>query len=240
MNGTATATRTTTTTASTGEFQGQRFFSVLSNLRQDLTDMLKTEMDLFKAEMSEKASCMGRQGMFIGIGAIVALLGATLLLVGICGFIAFGLNKAGLSPLLSFGIAFAAFGTIVAGAGYFILNKGIKTLSKTKIAPEQTVRTVKEITKPDANPVRAHKGLLTDEEDDDKSHRVKAARIAAEKKIEKVQREAAEIRARMNPKYLWAATCTAAKRRPKMSAGIGASIVALGYLLIRRRRRVQV
>jgi hypothetical protein len=235
MNGTAASGTTTTASAHpTDNLQGQRFFSVLTNLRQDLTDMLKREMDLLKAECSEKLSCMGRQGMFIGIGAVVALLGVTLLLIGICGFLAFGLNKAGLSPLMSFAIAFFAFGAIVAGAGYFVLNKGIKTLSKTRMAPEQTVRTVKEITKPDTHPIPRQAGLLHDEEDD-KSHQVKSARMHAERKIAEVQRESAEIRRRLTPKYLWAATCTAAKRRPKATAGIGASILALGVLLLRRR-----
>src|SRR5436190_23441590 len=101
MNGTATAAA-----ATTENLQGQRFFSVLANLRQDLTDLLKREMDLLKAELGQKISCMGRQGIFIGIGAVVAVLGVTLLLVGLCGFITYGLNKAGLSPLMSFAIAF--------------------------------------------------------------------------------------------------------------------------------------
>ena len=227
MNGTAAAT--------SDSLQGQRFFSVLSNLRQDLTDMLKREMDLLKAEMSEKVSCMGKQGMFIGIGAVVALLGVMLLLMGICGLIAFGLMKAGLSPMLAAAIAFLAFGAILGGVGYGVLNKGIKTLSKTKMAPEVTVRTVKEITKPEANPIMAHASPISDEESE-KARRVKTARAAVERKIERVQSEAAEIRARLNPKYMWAATCTAAKRRPKISAGIGASVLALGYWIVRRRR----
>jgi hypothetical protein len=193
-------------------------------------------MDLLKAELSAKVSCMGRQGAFIGIGAVVALLGVVLLLIGLCGFIAYGLNRAGLSPLMSFAIAFAAFGAILGGVGYGVLNKGIKTLSKTKMAPEQTVRTVKEITKPDRNPIMPHASAVTDEEDDEKSNRVKAARMQAERKIAEVQRESAEIRRRLSPKYMWAATCTAAKRRPKISAGIGASLLALGVLMIRRRR----
>jgi hypothetical protein len=44
----------------------------------------------------------------------------------------------------------------------------------------------------------------------------------------------AEVQARLKPKYMWSATCTAVKRRPKMSAGIGAAVVALGYVMARR------
>jgi hypothetical protein len=219
----------------TDSLQGQRFFSVLSNLRQDLTDMLKREMDLLKAELSEKVSCMGRQGMFIGIGAVVALIGVTFVLIGACGFLAFALTKAGLSPMMAGTVAFLSFGATLGGLGYAILNQGIKTLSKTKMAPEQTVRTVKEIAKPESHPIMYHAVHLTEDEDE-KVRKVKAARAAAERKIMEVQREAAEVRARLSPKYMWAATCTAAKRRPKISAGLGASIAALGYWLIRRHR----
>jgi hypothetical protein len=222
------------TTATTDNLQGQRFFSILGNLRQDLTDMIKREVTLLKTEFSAKASCLGRQGAFIAAGGLVALIGAELLIIGLCAFIAFGLVKAGLSPLVASAIAFAAFGLILGAGGFMVLKKGINTFKETSYAPEQTLHTVKEITKPDANPIRAHAGAAT--EDSEAARKVRAARSAAERKIEQVQSEAAEIRARLQPKYMWAATCTAVQRRPKMFAGIGASLVAVGYLFIRRRR----
>jgi hypothetical protein len=227
MNGTATTTGT--------ELQGQRFFSILTNLRQDLTDMLKREMDLLKTELSEKMSCMGKQGVNVAIGGGVALIGVIFLLIGICGLIAFGLIKAGLDPMLAFGLAFLGFGLIMGIVGYLVLNKGIAALKTTSFAPAQTLRTVKEITKPDANPITAH--ATAGETESEKARKVKQARAAVERKIQDVQTEAAELRARMTPKYMWAATRTACSRRPQLTAGIGAAVVALGYLLMRRRHR---
>jgi hypothetical protein len=225
----------TTTTSSTGpELQGQRFFSILGNLRQDLTDMVKREINLLKTELSAKAACLGRQGAYIAAGGIVALIGVELLIVGLCALAAFGIVKAGLSPLMASAIAFAAFGIILGVAGYMVLKKGIATFSTTSYAPEQTLRTVKEITKPDENPIHARGGGLTD--DSEAARKVKAARAAAERKIEQVQSEAAEIRSRLTPRYMWAASCTAVNRRPGLFASIGASVVALGYLFVRRRR----
>jgi hypothetical protein len=222
------------TTATSSELQGQHFFSILGNLRQDLTDMFKRELNLLKAEFSAKASCLGKQSAYVAAGGIVALIGAELLLIGICAFIAFGLVKAGLSPLVASAIAFLAFGAILGVAGYMVLKKGLDTFSKTSFAPDQTLHTVKEITKPDANPIHAHAGVSS--EDSEAARKVRAARAAAERKIEQVQTEAAEIRSRLKPRYMWAATCTAVNRRPKLSAGIGASLLALSYLFIRRRR----
>jgi ElaB/YqjD/DUF883 family membrane-anchored ribosome-binding protein len=69
-------------------------------------------------------------------------------------------------------------------------------------------------------------------ENAEKTHR---ARVAAEKKIIKVQSELAEVQARMKPKYMWKATCTAVKRRPKTTAGVSAAVIALGYVLAKRR-----
>lgn len=223
------------TTASTENLQGQRFFSLVGNLRQGLTEMIKREATLLKSEFSEKISCLARQGIFIAAGGIVALIGAELALIGLCAFIAFGLVKAGLSPLIASAIAFFVFGAIMGVVGYAVLKKGIGALSKTSFAPNQTLTTVKEIAKPELMPARGHSRGAS-ETDSEKTRRVHAARTAAERKIEEVQTEAAEIRARLQPRYLWAATCTAARRRPQMLAGIGASLVALGFLFIRRRR----
>lgn len=221
-------------TTTNSELQGQRFFSILGNLRQDLTDMMTREMNLLKAEFSAKFSFLARQGAYVAAGGMVALVGVELLLVGLCGFIAFGLFKAGLSPLVAGAIAFAAFGAILGAAGYMVLKKGIAALSKTSYAPEETLHTVKEIAKPDENPIRARAGKTAEASEADR--KIRAARAAAERKIQEVQNEAAEIRARLQPRYMWAATCTALKRRPQLSAGIGASILALGYLFQRRRR----
>ncbi len=198
--------------------------------------MVKRECDLLKSELSEKTSCLMRQGIFIAVGGLVALTGAELLLVGICGFIAYGLKQAGLSPLMSAAIAFLTFGAILGGIGYAVLKKGIAALSKTSLAPDQTLKTVKEMTQPAGNPITARANIAANDSDSEKARKVSAARSAAERKIEQVQREAAEIRARLTPRYMWAATCTAVNRRPRMSAGIGASMLAVVYMFIRRRR----
>src|SRR4051812_30223928 len=193
MNGTA--------TTATSELQGQRFFSILGNLRQDLTDMMKREMNLLKAEFSAKFSCLARQGIYVAAGGIVALIGAELLLVGICAFIAFGLVKAGLSPIMASAIAFAVFGIVLGVLGYMVLKKGIAAISKTSYAPEETLHTVKEFAKPDENPIHAH--AARKEDDSEAARKVRAARSAAERKIQEVQNEAAEIRARLQPRYMW-------------------------------------
>jgi ElaB/YqjD/DUF883 family membrane-anchored ribosome-binding protein len=214
------------------QYSGQRLFTLLGNLRQDLTEMIKSELALLKSEISATVSSMGKDGVMILIGGFIAYTGAIFALVGLATLIAFAVHKAGLSILMSTWISFLAFGLAIAATGYLILKSGISKFKDVKVAPQQTISTVKEIVKGQngAAGIVASKDLK-----DEASEKTHKARMAAEKKIEKVQSELAEVQARMKPKYMWKATCTAVKRRPKMSAGIGAAVIALGYVVAKRR-----
>ena len=146
--------------------------------------------------------------------------------------IAFGLNKAGLSVLMALWISFLAFGLLIAATGYMVLKSGLSKIKEVSVSPKQTVASVKEFVKGEkgAAGIVASKDLK-----DEKSEKTQRARVAAEKNIATVQGQLAEVQARMNPRYMWAATCTAAKRRPKAAAGIGAAVVGLAYLMVKRR-----
>jgi hypothetical protein len=214
------------------EYRGQRLFTLLGNLRQDLTDMIKSELNLLKSEISATVSSMGKDGVMIVVGGFVAYTGAIFALVGLATLIAFALNKSGLSIMMSLWISFLVFGLAIAGAGYGMLKSGISKFKEVKVAPKETISTVKEFVKGQtgAAGIVASKDLK--DEANEKTHR---ARVVAEKKMEKVHGELAEVQARLKPKYMWQATCTAVKRRPKMSAGIGAAVIALGYVMAKRR-----
>jgi len=214
----------------TGELGGQRFFSLLGTLREHVTEMFQKEINLLKTELGEKCSAMGKQGVLIAAGGLVAYTGAVFMLIGLCALIVFALEKAGLSAVMATWIAFLAFGLVIAGAGFFTLQAGLGKLKKTSIAPKETLFTVKEF----RDPEKLRVGPSDAEKSD--SGKIHVARVSAEKKIEQVQADLAEVRSRLKPQYLWAATCTAVKRRPKISASVGAAVMGLGYLMIRRRR----
>src|SRR5687768_1155867 len=220
------------TVETSGPYSGQRLFTLLGNLRADLTEMLKSELALLKSEISASVSNMGKDGAMIAAGGFVAYTGAVLALVGLACLIAFGLNKAGLSVLMALWISFLGFGLLVAAGGYMVLKSGLSKMKEVSMSPKQTVATVKEFVKGEtgAAGIVASKDLK-----DEKSEKTQRARVAAEKNIATVQSELAEVQARSKPKYMWAATCTAAKRRPKAAAGIGAAVVGLAYLMVKRR-----
>jgi ElaB/YqjD/DUF883 family membrane-anchored ribosome-binding protein len=215
-----------------GEYRGQRLFTLLGNLRQDLTDMIKSELALLKSEISATVSSMGKDGVMILAGGFIAYTGAIFALVGLATLIAFALNKAGLSIMMSMWISFLVFGLAIAATGYLILKSGISKFKEVKVAPKETISSVKEFVKGGTSAA----GIVASKDiKDEASEKTHQARVRADKKIEKVQSELAEVQARMKPKYMWNATCTAVKRRPKMSAGIGAAVIALGYVMAKRR-----
>jgi len=216
----------------TGQYSGQRILTLLGNLRQDFTEMVKSEIHLLKSEISGAVSSMGKDGVMVAVGGLIAYTGVVLALIGLATLIAFALRAAGLSTLMGLWISFLVFGLIVAGSGYGVLKAGLSSFKKVSIAPKETISTVKEIVKGET----AAAGIVASQDlKDEKSEKTHRARVTAEKKIEKVQSQLAEVQARMKPKYMWKATCTAVKRRPTMSAGIGAAVIGLGYVLVKRR-----
>lgn len=196
--------------------------------------MLKKEIDLLKTELSEKVSCLGKQGALIAAGGVVALVGAIFCLIGVATLIAFALHQAGLSVGMSIWISFLVFGLAIAGTGLFLLKSGLAALKQTSIAPTETIATVKEIAQRDVSAA----GIVASADiKSEKGDKTRKARAEAEEKIGKVASGFEEIQARMTPKYMWSAACTAAKRRPRMTASIAGAVVSLGYLALRHHRK---
>ena len=111
---------------------------LFSDLSQQTAELIRQEMRLAKAELSEKAADVGRHAMMIGAGvafglaAIVALSGAvTLLLV-----------ELGLVPWLAAVLTAVAMGL----AAYLCAQSGISALKKKTIAPVETMNSLKETT----------------------------------------------------------------------------------------------
>jgi len=109
-----------------------------SDLSRQTADLIRQEMRLAKAELSEKAADAGRQGLKIGaavafgLAAVIAIAAAlTLLLV-----------DAGLEPWASTLVAAAAMG----GIAFVLAQSGLSALRKTSIAPVETMHSLKETT----------------------------------------------------------------------------------------------
>lgn len=109
---------------------------LFSDLARETSTLVRQEVQLAKTEMTQKASAVGKDVGFLAVGGAVAYAGllaliATLIIV---------LGTVG----LPWWLASLIVGVIVAGVGYFLVQKGLNALKQESMAPQQTIQTLKE------------------------------------------------------------------------------------------------
>jgi hypothetical protein len=114
---------------SIGELFGQ--------LTQDLALLVRQETQLAKTEIQEKISRASRDLVALAAGGIVALIGGFAIAAAIILLL---VDPVGLEPWL----AALLVGVLLAGGGYFMLQKGLRDLKTVDPAPRRTVESVKE------------------------------------------------------------------------------------------------
>ena len=111
----------------------------LSELFGDLMEEVKLffrqEMQLFKIEMSQKASQAGKDVAFVAIGGALAYTGLLVLLAS--AILALALVIPGWASALIIGL-------VVVGVGYALLQKGLSDLKQINPTPERTISSLKE------------------------------------------------------------------------------------------------
>jgi hypothetical protein len=118
--------------------------SLLSELREESTTLLRQEVALAKAELGEKASQLGKNTAKIATGGAVAYAGAIVLLIGVGYLASHGLVALGLSESLSQWLGFVLVGVIVALIGWIMLAKAKKALNAENLTPRETVASLRE------------------------------------------------------------------------------------------------
>ena len=108
---------------------------LFSQLSQDASTLFRQEVRLAKIEMSQKATEAGKQVGFIAAGGFIAYAGFLALLAALI---------LGLSEFMAVWLAALIVGLVVAGIGYFLVQKGINDLKNVNPAPEKTIQTIKE------------------------------------------------------------------------------------------------
>lgn len=110
---------------------------LFGELTSEVSTLVRQEMELAKAEVSEKTSGLGRDAGLAAAGGAVAYAGFLAIVAGII----VGLAAAGLPWWLSAVLV----GVVVAIAGYLILRSGLDGLKKTDLTPRQTIESLREI-----------------------------------------------------------------------------------------------
>lgn len=109
---------------------------LFSDLARDTGTLVRQEVALAKAELTQKATEAGKDVGFLVAGGAIAYAG----FLAIVAAIALGLARLGL-PLWA---AALLVGLVVAGVGGFLVQRGLSSLRQLTPVPERTVETLKE------------------------------------------------------------------------------------------------
>jgi putative copper export protein len=111
---------------------------LFSDLSLQMSDLLRQEMRLAKAEISEKLADAGRNAMMIGVSIAFGLAAV----VAAAAAFALLLVEVGVEPWLAAVITAALMGLVA----YVLAQSGISSLRKKSITPVETIQSLKETT----------------------------------------------------------------------------------------------
>ncbi len=109
---------------------------LFADLAKESSVLVRQEVALAKAEMTQKAGQVGKDIGFLAVGGLVLYAG----LLAIIAAIIIVLGTIG----VPWWLAALVVGVIVAGVGYFLVQRGMQALKKENLAPKQTIETLKE------------------------------------------------------------------------------------------------
>lgn len=120
--------------------------SLLKELRDETTTLLREEVTLAKTEMSEKVSRISRNAGYLAGGGLVAFAGLLILLMAASAGLHVGMLAMDVDSAISLWLSPLIVAVVTIVIGYTMLQKAINTLKHESAVPERTVRTVRDDT----------------------------------------------------------------------------------------------
>ncbi len=111
---------------------------LFASLARDTSTLVRQEVELARTEMTHKATVIGKEAGYVAAGGFVAYLGAIVLAFALVYLLA----ELGL-PLWASALI---VGAIIAGIGYFLVQRGLSALKRINFTPQETIATLKEDT----------------------------------------------------------------------------------------------
>lgn len=108
---------------------------LFAELSSKTSELVREEVALAKAEVSQKATRVGKDVGWLAAGGAIAYAGLLAIMASI--IIALG-------AILPLWLSAFLVGLAAAGGGYMLAQKGLSDLKKADIAPNQTIATLKE------------------------------------------------------------------------------------------------
>lgn len=108
---------------------------LFSELANETGTLVKQEVALAQAELTQKATKIGKNIGYLVVGGAVAYAAFLALLTALI---------IGLGTLIGLGFSALVVGIVVAIAAVILIMSAINTLKNTEVTPQQTVETIKE------------------------------------------------------------------------------------------------
>jgi xanthine/uracil permease len=118
--------------------------SLLTELREETTTLLRQEIALAKAEINEKASLVGKNTLELATGGALAYAGLIVLLIGVALLVSRVLVALGVGPGLAVWLGPVVVGVIVALIGASMAMKAKRAMTAEGLFPRETVQSLKE------------------------------------------------------------------------------------------------
>jgi hypothetical protein len=117
--------------------QDRSIGELFGQLTQDMTLLVRQEVQLARTEMSDKLSRFTNNLVAVLTGGFVAYVGGLALVAALI---------LAIRDLANISLAFSALivGAILAIVGYVMLQRGLKELKRVDLAPRRTVETLKD------------------------------------------------------------------------------------------------
>jgi len=109
---------------------------LFGELARETSTLVRQEVALARTELSQKAGAIGKDLGFLAVGGAIAYAG----LLAIIAAVIIALATIGLPWWLSALLV----GLVVAGIGFFLVQRGLGAIRQEGLAPRQTLDTLKE------------------------------------------------------------------------------------------------
>lgn len=118
--------------------------SLIRELRDETSTLVRQEIALAKAETAEKASRLGRNGAYIVAGIAVAYAGFVMLLLAVRDMLASAFLRADLGANVATWLSTLIVAGLVGVVGWVLIAKGKKALTEEGLTLRKTIASLNE------------------------------------------------------------------------------------------------
>lgn len=123
---------------------GNSLTTLIRELRDETITLVRQEVALAKAELTEKVSRLTRNAVSLALGGVLALGAFGLLLLALRDLLGVGLVAMGVSQAVAIWLSPLILAIVIGGIGAALIVKAKNAMAAEGIAPQKTIETLRE------------------------------------------------------------------------------------------------